>query len=449
MSSARQASLSASQPTGLPAGEFAVLFVVLLTVAAGNTALQTVLPAIARVIHIPDLLVAIIFSFSALLWTFTAPYWARQSDIRGRRRLMEVGVAGFGVSMLGCGIVIYAGLRGLLIPFATFALFAGLRSLFGIFGSASNPAAQAYVAARTSEANRTNALASLSSAFGLGTIVGPAVAPLFIIGALGLSGPLFAFAVVAVVILFAVRRFLPDDDPTHLPRAVASDGLAHGAPASEPNVTGGATGGSLRAAAAGRTPRLSWRDPRILPFMVYGFISGSAQAATGQALGFLVIDRLHIGAAAAQQNIAIVFMAGAGATLLAQWGLIPMFRMTPPTLMRWGTAIAAAGTLGIALAPNFHGIVVAYGLAALGYGFARPGFTAGASLAVGHDEQGGVAGAVTSINGSCFVLAPAIGIGLYELAPALPYFAAAAVLVALFAYGLASRALRTEPAAAD
>ncbi len=445
MSSARQTSLPTSLPASLPAGEFAVLFVVLLTVAAGNTALQTVLPAIARVIHIPDLLVAIIFSFSALLWTFTAPYWARQSDIRGRRRLMEVGVAGFGVSMLGCGIVIYAGLRGLLIPFATFALFAGLRSLFGIFGSASNPAAQAYVAARTSEANRTNALASLSSAFGLGTIVGPAVAPLFIIGALGLSGPLFAFALVAVVILFAVRRFLPDDDPTHLPRAVASDGLAHGAPASEPNVSGGATGGSLQAAAAGRTPRLSWRDPRILPFMVYGFISGSAQAATGQALGFLVIDRLHIGAAAAQQNIAIVFMAGAGATLLAQWGLIPMFRMTPPTLMRWGTAIAAAGTLGIALAPNFHGIVVAYGLAALGYGFARPGFTAGASLAVGQDEQGGVAGAVTSINGSCFVLAPAIGIGLYELSPSLPYFTAAAVLVALFVYGLANRALRTEP----
>ena len=41
----------------MPRREFAVLFAVLLTVAAGNTALQTVLPAIARVIHIPDMLV--------------------------------------------------------------------------------------------------------------------------------------------------------------------------------------------------------------------------------------------------------------------------------------------------------------------------------------------------------------------------------------------------------
>ena len=436
----------------LPRREFAVLFAVLLTVAAGNTALQTVLPAIARVIGIPDLLVAIIFSFSALLWTFTAPYWARQSDIRGRRRLMEVGVIGFGVSMLGCGIVIFAGLKGLLVPVATFVLFAALRSLFGIFGSASNPAAQAYVAARTSEAERTNALSTLSSAFGLGTIIGPALAPLFIIGAVGLAGPLFAFAAIAVAVLLAVRRWLPDDDPTHAPGRIgaaadapASPGLAHGAAASEPTVSGGATGASLQAAAAGRGVRLSWRDPRILPFMIFGFFSGSIQAATGQALGFLIIDRLHGSALAAQQEIAIVFMAGAGATLLAQWGLIPMFRMTPPSLMRWGTGIAAIGTAGVALSNDFYTLVIAFALSSLGYGFARPGFTAGASLAVSRHEQGGVAGAITSVNGSCFVLAPAIGIGLYQVGATLPYMLGAGALAVLLVYSRASRALRTEP----
>ena len=433
----------------MPRREFAVLFAVLLTVAAGNTALQTVLPAIARVIHIPDMLVAIIFSFSALLWTFTAPYWARQSDIRGRRRLMEVGVIGFGVSMFGCGIVIFAGLKGLLVPLATFVLFASLRSLFGIFGSASNPAAQAYVAARTSEAERTNALSTLSSAFGLGTILGPAVAPLFIIGAVGLAGPLFAFALIAIAVLFAVRRYLPDDDPTHFPGAigaaagaVAYPGIPHGAPASEPTVSGGATGGSLQAASAGRAPRLSWRDPRILPFMIFGFFSGSIQAATGQAMGFLIIDKVGGTPIQAQQEIAIVFMAGAGATLLVQWTLIPLFRLAPPAMMRWGTLIAAIGTAGIALAPDFHALVVAFAFSSMGYGFARPGFTAGASLAVGRAEQGGVAGAVTSINGSCFVLAPAIGIGLYQFGPTLPYVLGSAALVALFIFCSGNRALR-------
>ena len=45
-----------------------------------------------------------------------------------------------------------------------------------------------------------------------------------------------------------------------------------------------------------------------------------------------------------------------------------------------------------------------------------------------------MAGAVTSINGSCFVLAPAIGIGLYQFGPTLPYSLGAAALVALFIY---------------
>ena len=427
----------------IPRRDFALLFAVLLVVAAGNTALQSVLPAIARVIKIPDMLVAIIFSFSALLWTFSAPYWAKQSDIRGRKRLMLIGVAGFGVSMLGCALVILAGLRGLLVPVATFALFAALRSLFGIFGSAANPASQAYVAARTHESERTNALAALASAFGLGTILGPAVTPLFVIGSLGLAGPLFAFALIAVLVLVAVERWLPDDDPTHAPMHDPG-GIHHGAPASMPTIGGGPTGASAVAADVGRRPRLSWRDPRIRPLMLYGFAIGSIQAATGQALGFRILDMAAGSAVAAQKYISIAFMAGAGATLLAQWGLIRMLRMTPGMLMRWGVGIAALGTAGIALATDYHGIVVAFALTSLGYGFGRPGFTAGSSLTVGHAEQGAVAGAVTSVNGACFVLAPAVGIGLYELSPTLPYWIGAAGLVAVLGYALWTPAIRRD-----
>src|SRR3546814_952884 len=54
-----------------------------------------------------------------------------------------------------------------------------------------------------------------------------------------------------------------------------------------------------------------------------------------------------------------------------------------------------------------------YALASLGFGFTRPGFTAGSSLAVGPDAQGSVAGKVTSVNGASFVLGPSIGVGLY------------------------------------
>ena len=429
----------------LPRRDFAVLFTVLLTVAAGNTALQSVLPSIARTLRIPDLLVAVIFSFSALLWTFSAPYWARASDMQGRKRLMMVGVAGFGVSMLGCAATILAGLHGWLAPVATFLVFAVLRSLFGLFGSASNPAAQAYVAARSSERERTAALAMLTSAFGLGTILGPGIAPYMQVAALGLSGPMFGFAAIAVAVGVVLWRLLPSDHP-----APDAPHQHHGAPSTMPSILGGATGASARAADIGREPRLRWRDRRILPFMVYGFAAGSIQAATGQALGFLIID--HVGGAPAEaaKAVGIAFMVGAGATLLAQWGLIRTLRMTPGSLMRWGAGLAALGTAGIALASDYHGIVVAFGLTSLGYGFARPGFTAGASLMVGPDEQGAVAGAVTAVNGACFVLAPAAGIGLYQLGHAYPYWLGAACLVGLMIYALVDPVLRrswasTEP----
>ena len=424
----------------LPRREFAVLFAVLLLVAAGNTAMQTLLPGIARSIGIPDMMVAFVFSVSALLWTFSAPYWARQSDRRGRRPLIALGVIGFGVSMLGCALVIYAGLNGLLGAVATFVVFAMMRMVFGVFGSASNPASQAFVAARTSEAARTPALAILASAFGLGTILGPAVAPVFVTEATGLSGPMFMFAALALLVIAAVYRYLPDDDPAALRER---PGL--GAAASEPLVSGGASGASLRAATAGRGVRLSVRDPRIWPFMLFGFASGSVQAATGQAMGFLIIDRMGGDALAGSKNIAIAFMAGAGATLLAQWGLIPNLKLTPPTLMRWGTGIAALGSAGIAMATDFHGLVITFALASLGYGLARPGFTAGASLAVARNEQGGVAGIITAMNGACYIAAPAVGIGLYSYIPELPYWLGAAALAALLAYTLATPVLGQEP----
>jgi hypothetical protein len=360
---------------------------------------------------------------------------------------MQVGVAGFGISMLLCATVILAGIKGLIAPLVTFALFTMARGLFGIFGSAANPAAQAYVAGRTTPAERTGALAILASAFGLGTILGPAIAPIFILPVVELSGPMFAFALIALGVVLALQWGLPDDTPDQ------ASGLARpgrGAEASMPSIGGMPTGANATVAeettASGIRARMKVRDPRIKPFMIFGFAAGSFQAATGQAIGFFIIDRMAPGmgltGAAAAGLISIAFMAGAGATLLAQWGIIRLLALSPSQLMRWGTLLAALGTAGIALAPDFHAMVLAFAVACAGFGFARPGFTAGSSLAVSRAEQGGVAGAVTAVNGACFILAPAIGIGLYELEPHLPYWLSAIGLLALAAYAFTNPLLR-------
>ncbi len=435
--------MSAPTPS-LPRTHFALVFAALLVTAAGNTALQSVLPVIGREIQIPDMAIAVIFSLSALFWTFSAPFWARRSDQHGRRRLMQLGVAGFGISMLLCATVILAGLKGLIAPLVTFGLFTIARGLFGIFGSAANPAAQAYVAGRTTPAERTGALAILASAFGLGTILGPAIAPIFILPLVGLAGPMFAFALIALALVIALQWGLPDDTPNGAQ-------AGRGAEASMPSIGGMPTGATAMAAeettATGTRERMKVRDPRIKPFMIFGFAAGSLQAATGQAIGFFIIDQqaptMGLSGTAATGLISIAFMAGAGATLLAQWGIIRLLNLSPSQLMRWGTLLAAVGTAGIALAPDFHAMVLAFALASAGFGFARPGFTAGSSLAVSRAEQGGVAGAVTAVNGACFILAPAIGIGLYELEPHLPYWLSALGLLILAAYAWKNPLLRS------
>src|SRR5580698_3417295 len=102
---------------------FAIIFAVSMATAVGNTGLQSVLPAIGRSVGIPDPMVAAIFSLSAVLWAFSSPFWARQSDIRGRKPLMLVGLAGFAISMLLCGLVVSAGLAKLAAPMVIFACF--------------------------------------------------------------------------------------------------------------------------------------------------------------------------------------------------------------------------------------------------------------------------------------------------------------------------------------
>src|SRR3546814_10628253 len=85
----------ATTSRSIPADRMAVLFVIMLVAAAGNTAMQSILPAIGAKLHIPDVWVSLAFSWSALLWVLTAPPWARQSDTHGRQALMALGIVGF------------------------------------------------------------------------------------------------------------------------------------------------------------------------------------------------------------------------------------------------------------------------------------------------------------------------------------------------------------------
>jgi|TARA_R100001244_G_scaffold39766_11_gene36018 MFS family permease len=413
----------------------AVLFSVMLVTASGNTAMQSILPTIGTQLHIPDFWVSAAFSWSALLWVYTAPKWARQSDHRGRKALMRLGMIGFTTSFALAGLALFLGLLGWYSALWTFVLFALFRSLYGGLGSAAPPAVQAYVAARTARADRTKALSLISSSFGLGTIVGPAIAPLLIIPFLGLSSPMFAFAGIGILVMVALALKLPNDNPGYQARGVVTSEPYSSAPSSnslkdEDDNSDGDDEATL-------PPQLRWGDERIKPWLVTGILGGNAHALILGVVGFLVLDRLGLRGDPEMgiQMTGIVLMSGAAATLLAQWGLIPLLQMGPRSSILWGMVLGATGCLLIGFSHDLHGIIIGFAVASLGFGLFRPGFTAGASLAVKRSEQNGVAGIVASVNGMAFIVSPAIGVLLYTYAGPLPFWLATSICVFLFGWG--------------
>ena len=395
----------------IPTPRLAVLFMVMLVAAAGNTAMQSVLPALGTKLGIADVWVSLAFSWSALLWVFTAPYWARQSDKRGRKVLMSLGIAGFIASMLFCGLSLWAGLNGWLSAGVTFVIFALFRSLYGGFGSAAPPAVQAYVAARTSPSERTKALSLLASSFGLGTVIGPTIAPYLIMPGLGLAAPLVVFAMIGLCVFIALRLVLPDDVPSFPAKGSVP---SYSGPAAPANFV--AEEDDEGEAAPDEAERIKWTDPRIKPWNIAGLLGGHAQAMFLGVIGFVVLDRLMLRATPemAAEPTGHVMWVGAIATLLAQWGILPILKLQPRTAVVSGAMIGGVGAVLLALADSLSAISLAFATGLLGWGLFRPGFTAGASLAVPRRLQGQVAGQTASINGAAYIVAPAIGVGLYN-----------------------------------
>lgn len=411
---------AAATPKGAHGPAFMILFVATMTAAAGNTALQSVLPSIGRAFGYSDTLIAAAFALSALFWTLTPPLWARLSDRHGRKRMVLIGLIGFTVSMVGFGVSVSVGLAGLIGSGLALVLIVLSRSIYGFFGSATPTASQAYIADRTNRAERTEALSVQASAQGLGTVIGPALAPLFVLPVVGLAGPLYVFALVGLVVWLIVRQSLPSGE---VPRQ--------------------ATGGKA-------PTRDLWKDPRVLPFVVFGFLITATQAVNIAVLGFHVLDEVGLPPLQGQSYVGIAMLAGAAATLMAQWGLIRIFRLEPKQLLRWGAALALVGNLISAGAQDFYDVVLGYAVMSLGLGFARPGFMAGSSLALGARDQGAIAGLMVSLMGLCFLAPPILGVLLYEIWMPAPFLvnglmAAACVAMAFIWRPLAHAGLAVDP----
>jgi MFS family permease len=121
-------------------------------------------------------------------------------------------------------------------------------------------------------------------------------------------------------------------------------------------------------------------------------------------------------------------------SFFAQSFLAGRLKMHPIRLMVVGLPILMSSFGLLLFASSIPMLVAVLGILGLGLGMVSPGFTAGASLAVGPDEQGAVGGLVSACPAAGFVLGPIFGTSLYQIDHTLPYICALVMMLPLTLY---------------
>lgn len=387
---------------------FTILFVSLMCMGAGQSVMFAILPTLVRRLGLSEFEGSLPFVFSATIWLFTSSFWGGKSDRWGRKPVILLGLVAFGVSFGSFAVMSDLGIHGVLAVAVAYPLMIAARSLYGIFGSGTSPAAQAYVADRTTREERTSGVATLSAAFGLGIAIGPGIGGALVV--FGLFSPFYFVSLVAFASAAAIWFFLPENMPPH--------------------------------AQAGQKRRLKWHDRRIWPFIVFGVGISTAGAVPIQTIGYLFIDVLHYSPKEAPQYTSMGLMASAVAALFAQLVVVQRFKLSARTLMRLGS-IACILSFGLfAIGRQFGPLVFALMVNGLGFGLVRPGYAAAASLSVDPHEQGAIAGLTGATSGAGFIFGPMLATGLYRISPSAPFIFGGGLMLVCYLYALFSPHLK-------
>jgi MFS family permease len=376
--------------------------------------LLSVAPPLVRQLHLGDSTVGWIFSLSALLWVFASPYWGRLSDTIGRKPSIAFGLGAYAVSMASFATAVSLGISGALAGAQLFIALVLARAIFGAFGSASSPSAQAYIADRTSTLERTVQLAGLSSAFAVGQAFGPGICA-WLAARLNLVFPIWLVAALALSASIAILLFLPERTAPQ----------------------------SYRQRGDFKQSLALVVDRRLSGYLICGLALSIIAGVTQQVYGLFTMDRLNVSGSYGTELTSWGFMANALALLATQLVILPRLALGPRSLIICGAGFLGAGVAVQLFAPTLVALLLSQALQGLGGGLARSGFTGGASIAVEPHEQGAAAGLVVAVNGAGFVFSPVLGGVAYEhLGMNAPLVITIALIAGMLVFAFVSRRLR-------
>ncbi|MDO4791052.1 MAG: MFS transporter [Buchananella hordeovulneris] len=373
-----------------------VVLLVVLLANLGQFILSPVIAPLAREVHLDEWKIGLTISLAALMVFTTSKSWGRRSQSWGRRAVLRLALVGAFVVSTAFAFVASAGMTGAIGVTVLFLLFLLLRGVgFGASLSAITPTTQAFIVDVTPPGPaRVKGLAGLGAVQGISMVLGALVGGV-LAGTLGLRAPLFALPIMLVAAFLLVQFVLKDQPKSELVAAPA---------------------------------KVSWRDPRVFPFLAAGFAMFTGLGFIQLISGFMVQDRAGVAGAAASMYTGAVLLAAGLAIAVAQAVIVPRSGWAPPQLLRNGMSLALLGLLGMVPNLGWVGLVVAAGVMGLGMGIAMPGYTSGPTMLVRRDEQGDLAGLSNATSGLTFVISPALSSALYQVWHTLPVVVGAVMM---------------------
>ena len=387
-----------------------ILLTALVSVGFGFTVLFAILGPLGREVGMSELQISSIIAASSLVVFLASPRWGRLSDRWGRKRVMVIGLFGYACGNFLFASVFHLTLIGALIPLAGYLLLMLTRVMHASVMSAIMPSSSAYMADITSVATRTKGMGAVGAANNFGSILGPALGGL--LAGITLLTPLWVASAVAITTALFVIFLLPD-----IPTVAPSSSSSQGSPGK----------------------KLSYFDPRILPYIIVGALMFMGMALVQQTLAFRFQDVLGLTAVETAQTFGIAMGCSAAASLVSQIGLMQRINLTPFQWLRVALPILAIAFACLALADTRNLMITAMVLQGVGMGLAGPAFMAGASLAVEPHEQGAVAGIAGSCGPLGFTVGPLLGGFFYQISPDLPYWFTFAIYLPLLVFVMRQR----------
>ena len=229
----------------------------LFAVGLGQSFAFVLVPPLARDLGLSVIETSTIFSISAVAWALTSASWGRASDKYGRRNIAVIGLIGYSVSIIALITPLFLVEKKILDLVYLLPLLVLGRLINGLVGSATRPAAFAYMADISERAKRTKKFARLESSFLIGTIMGPMIGGFLFLYSKSLPFYVFAFCgFVAAIGIFLTF-------PKHIvPREKVDEALG----------------------------KLSYKDKSVWPFLFIAALSSLCQASLLQSIGFFITD---------------------------------------------------------------------------------------------------------------------------------------------------------------